>query len=98
MFKIEVTSLREAMVTNIETKEQYKVKVEPYTRTKKDGTRQVCRQVRVDGIPGNQLSSGVVQVREQLDKATNKYKLKVTFEHSLSREYNGTSDFAESFV
>ena len=60
-FKIELTGIREAVVTNQATKAKVTVKVEPYHRDVK-GERQIKFQVRVDKVPGSNMSSGVIQV------------------------------------
>lgn len=97
-YKIEVVALREAVVTDTQTKKVYKCKVEPYHRTDKDGNRVVRRQVKVVGIPSISQSSGVVQVPVEIDKTTGKQKLKVTFNSNLDGKKVTSADFDAMFV
>lgn len=98
MFEIKVTALREAIVTDMNSNKEYKVKVEPYHRVDKTGNRIVCRQVRVDGIPGATTRSGVVQIPRQVDKESGKLLLKVTFQSDLSGKKTSSTEFNEMFI
>ena len=98
MYEIKITALREAIVKNLNSNKEYKVKVEPYHRVNKNGERIVCRQVRIDGIPGVQARSGVIQVPRQIDKASGKQKLLVTFKSDLTGKKTSSMEFNEQFI
>ena len=98
MYEIRITALREAIVKDLNSNKEYKVKVEPYHRVNKNGERVVCRQVRIDGIPGVQARSGVVQVPKQIDKASGKQKLLVTFKSDLTGKKTSSMNFSEQFI
>lgn len=95
-FLIEVTGIRTSKVTDTKSGKIYTCKVEPYHRTDKEGTRFVCRQVKVLGIPNISTKSGVVQVPRIIDEVTKKLKLLVTFTSNLDGKVS-TSNFNDEF-
>lgn len=92
MYTITLTSARTAQVTHPNGK-VYDVKVEPYHREVK-GNRELKFQVRVDSVPGSNMSSGVIQV----PKGKNgKFKKSFTSKLDGRKATAITADFGELF-
>lgn len=93
-FKIEVTGIRTAKVTNLQTKTVVDCKVEPYHR-EINGKREIRFQVRVDNVVGSEMSSGVIQVPQKNGK------FQKVFESNLngrkSSEIDKKVDFGKIF-
>lgn len=90
-FTIMITSARTATVTDNATKKTYNCKVEPYHRDK-NGKPELKFQVRVDKVPGNLQSSGVIQV-----PMNKQGKFMKTFETDLSGKKSTSIDSELNF-